>query len=330
MFGHFIEAWGHSEMTQKAVVGPQAQSEENENEFLRRDFIKLSGVVVASGITGLSVEDAFADKRSSDQISACAEASAWCEQKPRPSPCGSISDTDALWKKAQGCAQNPSDPSCRPVPGSNSEYVVVNGQTGGGNNYLLLATCRITGIECPMLWQSNAPNYWKGASAGAKVKGVNLREPYGFGINSTNARSAQQFHIHMAPLQNTGASKILPQLTALKPNIVGDKRDWINRVVVVTGVEANGDVRPRPYRALWVQDLDHNLFDYLFTYIAKPLATKEKTDPEKIMPFENLVVIPEDPAKGTGFFVLNSDGSLRDSTGKLRGVSAVDQLFYWG
>lgn len=317
-------------VTGKDEIDSQAQPAESESGFVRRDFIKLSGAAVTAGLTGLGAEDAFADKAPSGQISACAEASAWCEQKPRPSPCGSISDQEPLWVKARGCAQNPSDPSCRPVPGSNGEYVVVNGQTGGGNNYLLLATCRITGIECPMLWQSNAPNYWKGASEGAKVKGVNLRAPYGFGINSTNARSAQQFHIHMAPLQNTGAAKILSQLTALKSTIATDKRDWVNRVVVITGVEPNGDVRARPYRALWLQDLDHNLFEYLFTYIAKPLAVKEKTDPEKIMPFENLVVVPEDPQKGTGFFLLNSDGSLRDSSGKLRGVSAVDQLFYWG
>jgi CDP-diacylglycerol pyrophosphatase len=255
--------------------------------------------------------------------------------KTPPKPGGSTSDTDTLWKKAQSCAQSTTDPSCRQVKGSNGEYVVINGDKGGGNNYLLLATCRISGIECPMIWQSNAPNYWKGASEGAKIGGqgqwaVNLKAPYGFGINSPRARSAQQFHIHMAPLQNTGKSKVLSQLTALKPSIVGDKKDWINRIVVITGVEANGDAEPRPYRALWVQDLDHNLFDYLFTYIAKPLASKEKTTPENIMQFENLIVIPEDPTKGTGFFVLNSDGSLRDSTGKYHGVGAVDQLFYWG
>jgi CDP-diacylglycerol pyrophosphatase len=294
-------------------------------EVPRRNFLKFSGAALTAGLTGVPFDDVLADRSSLTDQLCDPSATVWCKTRPDPkSLCGSTDDDDPLWKIAQGCASHAGG-NCRSVPGSNNDYIVVDGKTAN-NDYLLLPTCRITGIECPMIWKSGAPNFWKGALEGAKLSSVAPKQPYGFGINSKDARKRNQLHIHIAPLQN-GSVKILPQLTALKKKIVTDKRDWINCVIVVKGVEPNGP-KDRPYRALWIQDLDHNMFEYLYAYIATPMGQQEKMDPDAIMPYENLVVIPEDPKTGTGFYVLNSDGRLEVSNPKMKGISSVDQLFY--
>ncbi len=298
---------------------------EKHSGFARRSFIKFSGAAITAGLTGVAVEDVLADGTSPTDQLCDPSSTAWCKIRPDPaSLCGSTSDDDPLWKIAQNCVSNPGG-NCRSVPGSNGDYIVVNGKTPN-NDYLLLPTCRVTGIECPMIWNSGAPNFWKGALEGAKLSSVSPKQPYGFGINSKDARKRQQLHIHIAPLQN-GSVKILPQLTAQKKKIVTDKRDWLNSVIIIKGVEPNGP-KDRPYRALWVQDLDHNMFEYLFAYIATPMGLQERMDPAAIMPYENLVVIPEDPKTGTGFYVLNSDGRLEIPNPKIKGISSVDQLFY--
>jgi CDP-diacylglycerol pyrophosphatase len=320
--------------TRKAETDLVETQSDKENGFQRRDFIKLSGAALTTGLTGLGVDEAVAGRGSTCNDGS---ATAWCEQKTfRPSLCGDTRDTDTLWQKAQGCVSAP-DPSCRAVPGSNSDYVVVNGYVKG-NDYLLLALCRVTGIECPMIWQSSAPNYWKGAWEGAKLNDpknpVTLRSPFGFGINSRNARSYQQFHIHMAPLLRSPVN-IMNQLARVHNDIGAKPEKWISTVITIEGREQTKtnpptyENRVRPYRALWVHSLDENPFGLLYDWIAKPLGVQEKADPADVMAFENLIVIPVAPPN-TGFYLLNSDRKLKDATGKIPGIGSIDQLFYWG
>jgi CDP-diacylglycerol pyrophosphatase len=319
----------------------ETQSADNDSGFIRRDFIKLSGAAVTAGLAGLGAGDALAGNQQwpRGQPSACTDSTAWCDQKTyRPTLCGDTRDTDTLWVKAQGCVNNP-DPSCRAVTGSNGDYVVVNGYVKG-NDYLLLALCRVTGIECPMLWQSGAPNYWNGAREGAKLNDpknpVTLRSPFGFGVNSKNARSYQQFHIHMAPLLKSPVN-IMDQLAKVHNQIGAKPEKWLDTVITIEGMEQKPGTKPpvyerrvRPYRALWVHTLDENLFTLLYDYIAKPLGAQEKVDPADVMAFENLIVIPV-AAPNSGYYVLNSDRKLKDpATGKIPGIGSIDQLFYWG
>jgi CDP-diacylglycerol pyrophosphatase len=319
--------------TRKSETDLVETQSDKDNGVKRRDFIKLSGAAVTTGLTGLGVDEAVAGRGST-----CNDgpATAWCEQKAfRPNPCGDTRENDPLWQKAQGCVSAP-DPSCRPV-GSSSDYVVVNGYVKG-NDYLLLALCRVTGIECPMIWQPSAPNYWKGAWEGSKLNDpknpVTLHAPYGFGINSKNARSYKQFHIHMAPLLRSPVN-IMDQLAKVHNDIGAKPEKWMSTVITIEGreqIKANPltyENRVRPYRALWVHSLDENLFGVLYDWIAKPLGAQEQMDPADVMAFENLIVIPVAPPN-TGFYLLNSDRKLKDATGKIPGIGSIDQLFYWG
>lgn len=125
-------------------------------------------------------------------------------------PCGAMDDTDVLWQKAHGCYLNPTpktkacpaediDPSPKPV------WVVTNGGDHDPNrpntqDFLLVPTDRIKGIECPKIWQPNAPDYWSTAWARSQnlVRPTqNLRRA--LGINSIHGR--QQLHIHTTALR---------------------------------------------------------------------------------------------------------------------------------
>jgi CDP-diacylglycerol pyrophosphatase len=115
-------------------------------------------------------------------------------------------DPDALWRIVHTrCVPdqlrhgNPS-PCARVEPGPRGSAVLKD--LVGGNQFLLIPTARITGIESPALLQPGSANYFHAAWAAKsfvdeRAGWVLPRDWVSLAINSTFARSQNQLHIHV-------------------------------------------------------------------------------------------------------------------------------------
>jgi CDP-diacylglycerol pyrophosphatase len=84
-------------------------------------------------------------------------------------------------------------------------YAILKDRKGGAH-FLLIPTRTVSGIESPLLLEPAAPNYFAAAWAArgqlAGVVGHALRRgAVGLAVNSRNARSQDQLHIHIECLQ---------------------------------------------------------------------------------------------------------------------------------
>ncbi|MFD5617590.1 CDP-diacylglycerol diphosphatase [Streptomyces yangpuensis] len=286
----------------------------------RRRFVALSGVLGAGALlTGGA-------GRASATVQAGPVAGASCCPCPTdPNPpgggqapcppshlqplCGSPTDTDPLWQDVQYCTQGIVPPSGqRPVClKAMPNYVVLHGTPETRHNYLLLPSCRITGIECPFLVTTTVANYWHEAWENARRGGdVPVCFPdIGLGVNSQTARHLNQLHIHMAGVRDStqrrlqdleAAGRIAPQ-----PSQWGDAQFQ----ALVTGADGTGD---RTYWILRLSTLTQNLFDLLSLYVMRRFGLD--------MAGQTLMVVPKMTSTGfaDAFYVLNSDSSLHDGT----------------
>lgn len=291
------------------------------SEMRRRHFVALSGALGAGALlsgTGASASAAAGPGSAAGDPQCCP-----CPTDPSPpgagpSPCppqhlqpmcGSPTDTDPLWQDVQYCTQGivpPSGqrPTClKTMP----NYVVLHGKPETPRNYLLLPSCRITGIECPFLVTTTVANYWHEAWENARSGGdVPVQSQYiGLGINSQSARQLNQLHIHMAGVR-ASTQRRLQDLeasgrVALQPSQWGDTQYQ----AAVTGADGSGD---RTYRILRLDALTQNLFDLLNLYVVRRFGLD--------MAGQTLIVVPKMTATGfaRAFYVLNSDSSLHDGT----------------
>ncbi|MFE1831973.1 CDP-diacylglycerol diphosphatase [Streptomyces yangpuensis] len=286
----------------------------------RRRFVALSGVLGAGALlTGGA-------GRASATVQAGPVAGASCSPCPTdPNPpgggqapcppshlqplCGSPTDTDPLWQDVQYCTQGIVPPSGqRPVClKAMPNYVVLHGTPETRHNYLLLPSCRITGIECPFLVTTTVANYWHEAWENARRGGdVPVRFPdIGLGVNSQTTRHLNQLHIHMAGVRDStqrrlqdleAAGRIAPQ-----PSQWGDAQFQ----ALATGADGTGD---RTYWILRLSTLTQNLFDLLSLYVMRRFGLD--------MAGQTLMVVPKMTSTGfaDAFYVLNSDSSLHDGT----------------
>lgn len=284
----------------------------------RRQFVKLSGAV---GAAALAVP-----------VAGESRAAAAHHQHSLPDPCGDPKDAGIeLWTRASDCWKayhSGTTPKpqwgCR---GTTDDHVVFNGATTK-QSYLLVATERRKGIECPKIWATGAPNYWIAAWRQAQPGGAGpVGAPIGLGINGAKQRSQHQLHIHMATL----LAGVRPQLQQLekKGEITNQLAKWDQSVVEVKGLEWDPKSTKlvsdwRAYRAMWVPNLTQNLFAVLNKYVPaarqdmslQMMAVTARTDPQTKLQ--------------NGFYVLNSDPNLKGQTHGVGGISACDQLFNWG
>ncbi|GGZ47706.1 CDP-diacylglycerol diphosphatase [Streptomyces subrutilus] len=291
------------------------------NGMPRRHFVALSGALGAGALLAGAEGSASA---ATGPVSVPVDPSCCpCPADPPPpgagqSPCppaqlqplcGRPTDNDPLWQDVQYCTRGivpPSGlkPNCLKTT---SNYVVLHGKPETQHNYLLVPSCRITGIECPFLVTSGVANYWHEAWENARSGGdVPVQYPnIGLGINSVSARQLNQLHIHMAGvrestqrrLQDLEASgRVAPQ-----PSQWGDPQYQ----AAVTGTQGSGD---RTYRVLRLNGLTQNLFALLDRYVVRRFGLD--------MAGQTLIVVPKVTSAGfTGvFYVLNSDASLHDGT----------------
>jgi CDP-diacylglycerol pyrophosphatase len=121
-------------------------------------------------------------------------------------PCAARgANPSALWNITDGkCVpdmREHNDPAPCSIVDLNGGFVILKDLIGA-TQFLLIPTTRISGIESPEILAPNAPNYWDSAWR-MRIMSEHLagrplpREALSLAINSANARSQDQLHIHI-------------------------------------------------------------------------------------------------------------------------------------
>ncbi|CCH22361.1 CDP-diacylglycerol diphosphatase [Micromonospora lupini] len=286
------------------------------DQMYRRQFVKLSGVAGAGGLLALAGADGgMADGGQTPEPSPPGPGGANC---PTPSAlCGFPSQSGGryeLWDKVQVCLGTRTAPATNCLR-TTSDYVVLNGMPQNSHNFLLLPTCRVSGIECPFIATTAAPNYWLDAWINAQP-GQPSHVVYpniGLGVNSANTRDQDQLHIHLAGIH----SGIQTQLNAYDSSITNNPANWRSQIVPIWGLTSTGMPAPRSYRVLHVSNLNTNLFMLLRDSVVGPTGAN--------MADQALAVTPRLVGNG-GFYLLNSEPALQTPPGQPGGTGTVDFL----
>ena len=268
---------------------------EQADELPRRRFLRISSLAGASSfMVGIETGSATSQTattqttnrstttQKTNTTQATGESTTSQTSSGRPNStlsatsCGSPSDSGGrfvLWDKVQVCEGKKTQPQTNCLV-NDSDYVVLNGGANTTHDYLLVPTRRISGIECPLIWDQNAPNYWQDAWMQATKTGGAAEVKYnniGLGINSKDARSQDQLHIHMAGI----LSGVKDQLAKVDNQITTNLEKWKDQIVQVKGRDqSSGNPETRSYRAVHVPDLQQNLFRLLRDNVVKPESEK--------------------------------------------------------
>lgn len=204
-------------------------------------------------------------------------------------PCGDPNSTDELWNDVKNASPSaPGNNKLVVFPGGTDQsrgFAIHDGARGGAQyNWLLLATGRQEGIECPTLLQSDAPEYFLDAynQRSFLPKGTD----WALGIESADNRSKDQLHIHISRLQQAARTDIDNQWR----NIATEESKWKDSVITVMG---------KKFRAWNVGSLEHNLFAHLNNDIVTPFKVQMRN--------QTMLVTECAPKTCTGLIVLNSD-----------------------
>jgi CDP-diacylglycerol pyrophosphatase len=230
---------------------------------------------------------------------------------PCGSGCGNTSDTDFFWLKVQDCEKTPKN--CTAVDTTNHNWVLAKepvSQTSGNNNYTLIAGQRITGIECPTIWQHTNPDYWAFALQAAKNNLGSKLNTLGMAINAPPPyRESCQLHIHVSCIDN----KVQSALQQDDKNIPTDPKNWKTHTLSLGNSQSN----LRTYRVLRLNALSYNnknLFQILKDMVG-----------EKNMQNQTLVVAARN-LQGGGFYILNSESGLKGAPGMPGGTGAGEKM----
>lgn len=286
------------------------------DQMARRQFVKLSGAASAGGLLTLAGADGgMADGGPAPEPSPPAPGGANCPTES--ALCGFRNQTGGrydLWDRVQVCLGTRTTPPTNCLT-KTTDYVVLNGRPPNNHNFLLVPTCRISGIECPWIATSAAPNYWLDAWINAQP-GQPSHVVYpniGLGINSASARQQDQLHIHLAGIH----SGIQTQLNNYDNVISNNPANWRNQIIPIWGLTAGGAPAPRSYRVLQVANLNNNLFTLLRDFVVQPTGAN--------MADQAMAVTPRLVGNG-GFYVINSEPALQTPQGQPGGTGTVDFL----
>ncbi|RPK66448.1 CDP-diacylglycerol pyrophosphatase [Streptomyces sp. ADI96-02] len=295
--------------------------QQNADELPRRQFVAFSGAMGAAvlltgaGSMGSTAAAAGGPAPGGTPPESCPTPPPGSGQSPCPpaqlqSVCGRPTDNDPLWRDVRYCTQGTPPPPPQPKPEClkvTPNYVVLHGKPENQHNYLMVPSCRITGIECPFLLSSGVENYWNDAWQNARSGGsVPVRyADIGLGINSQSARRLNQLHIHMAGIRSR-TQRRLQELETMG-RVTANPAQWGSSAfqVSIEGAPGSGD---RTYRALRLPNLDQNLFALVNRYVVMPAGLD--------MADQTLIVVPKMTSAGFAgtFYVLSSDNSLHDGT----------------
>ncbi|MFI8346872.1 CDP-diacylglycerol diphosphatase [Streptomyces sp. NPDC085596] len=303
--------------------------QQNANGLPRRQFVALSGTLGAATLLTGAAAMSGGTAAAASGVSAGPTPDS-CPTTPPPpggaSPCppaqlqgicGRPTDNDPLWHDVQYCVNGTVPPPPQQKPNClkmTPNYIVLHGKPETTHNYLLVPTCRITGIECPFLETGGVANYWHEAWENARRGGdVPVQSTHiGLGINSQGARQLNQLHIHMAAIRPSTQRRL--QELEMQGRMTTSPSQWAASANQAPITGTGGD---RVYRILRLPNLTSNLFDLLYTNVVRPNSLS--------MADQTLIVVPKITSSGfaNAFYVLNSDTSLHD------GTSTCDRLLVY-
>ena len=204
-------------------------------------------------------------------------------------------DPDALWKIVHGrCVpdqQLNNDPApCVAVSlaGGEAQGHAILKDINGATQFLLIPTGRTAGIESPDILVPDAPNYFAAAWAARASMETVLRhtlprEDVSLAINSPQARSQQQLHIHIDCLRADVVAALHADAAAIGPN-------W---------APLPAPLANHPYRARWLSE------DELAA--TNPFKLLQADVGAAAMPQQTLVVVGAASPDGQPGFVLLAD-----------------------
>lgn len=187
----------------------------------------------------------------------------------------------------------------------------------GVKGYLLVATDRIKGIECPDLvsgaYANN--NYWQIAwQRGYDWFGQQAWGTIGLGVNAAHHRSHEQLHLHISKARQ-GTPGTVPGVkaqldkAAKAGEIAKDWKGWPAHVIAVTGEDQSGNPQKRNYRAVHIDSFASiNLFKALYDNVVVPGKTEKMED-------QTMIVIEAGTGAADGFYLLNSSDKLPQGIG---------------
>jgi len=222
--------------------------------------------------------------------------------------CGDPKDTgEFLWNMAWNCQERQID----------SFWLVSKGEQG----FLLVATDRIKGIECPDLVSGAfaGNNYWQVALDRSVYW---FRGPawgtVGLGVNAAHHRSHEQLHIHMSAVR-PGVKAALDKARQAG-TIAKDLRSWPTLLTTVTGRDSSGNPQPRSYRVVHVDSFKSlNLFKALYDNVVTVTRGEEMGD-------QTMIVIEAGAGPTDGFYVLNSWDNLAHPSAAPQGIAVCDSV----
>ena len=244
---------------------------------------------------------------------------------PTQKLCGQSTDDPAtdksllLWGKVKGTKPGQigdnidviqPGPQYQPNPKYVKYYAIRRGGDHKGHNddFLLLPTNRIRGIECPYLYNGSELNLWSAAWLQAgKLVAKNPTRPIAIGVNSATARSQNQLHIHLAQVNPT----TLADLRAI-PNPETHLDNWTKTDVVLRVNKTKSKI-PRHFRVVKYTGGLPDLFGVLKRQLP---ATEDMAD-------QSIGVV--DAGQPNTYFVLTSNPKLGGA-----GTGLMDMIYGWG
>ena len=184
---------------------------------------------------------------------------------------------------------------------------------GHGDDYLLVPTNRIKGIECSYLWDGSQLNLWYSAWAEAQKWVAKIpAKPLAIGVNSAEARGKDQLHIHLA-VANPATVSALKAIKNPQRNL--DR--WTTTNVNLPVNDPHKTKVSAQFRVVKYTGSLPNLFRVLHKQLPKGEA----------MYTQSIAVI--DAGTPNTYYVLNSTPNL-PGVSPAHGTGLADYVYGWG
>lgn len=143
----------------------------------------LLAVLVTLGVAGISAERARA--QGTPERSAPA-----CHLQPRP---------NTLWSLVECCSLSiTSNTSCTAYDAKRDYVIIKDNDPKKSKAYLIMPTAKVTGMEDPQIFQPSLSALWKDGWEIAEKYIARPAAGMGLAINSRDARTQNQLHIHIS------------------------------------------------------------------------------------------------------------------------------------
>jgi CDP-diacylglycerol pyrophosphatase len=226
------------------------------------------------------------------------QALAW----PQPD-CGSPTDDISFWNDVKSATPaNPGQKLKKVVFPNNDRNLGYAIHKATDYNYLLIPTIRESGIECPNLLDSGAPNYFQFAFENISL--LPQGTDWALGIESAQRRGRNQFHIHVSRLTAEARTELNNQTNSISE----DESKWSTTTITITNAAQQTGQQQIKFRAWSAPNVEENLFVLLNKDIVMP---RQHQKVNVAMGDETLLVVPDNTGKR--LIILNSDEKSPDT-----------------